>query len=93
MNARRWALIILALIITFVGTDVIYGGFGESIVKALYTQGNVPQQMAIEVLYFGLGMLFLCFAVTWVALAYTLRKLSIIKEGQQEGCIHLIIMP
>jgi hypothetical protein len=76
----RWALNFLAVIITAVGVNAIYGGFGDNIIKSLYTEGNATQQMILEVLYFSVGILFLCFSVTWVAFAYTLKKLSLIKE-------------
>jgi hypothetical protein len=76
----RWALIFLSVLIAGIGVNAIYGGFGENVVKALYTEGGVTQQMILEVVYFSVGMLFLCFSVTWVALAYTLKKLAVIKE-------------
>ncbi|MBI4843001.1 MAG: hypothetical protein HY809_01575 [Nitrospirae bacterium] len=80
----RFALNFLAVIIGAFGLYAIYGGFGENIMKALYSEESVTQQMIVEILYFSIGIIFICFSVTWVGLAYTLKKLKIIKDSLQK---------
>ncbi len=72
----RWLLNAIALIFVIVGINAVFGSFGENIIKGLYSEVNVTQDMILEIMYFGMGLVFLGFAVVMIGIAYILKKID-----------------
>ncbi len=72
----RLLLIISAFVVACLGSYAIYGSLGRNIMEAISFEGNITSQMLLEVFYLGIGLLLLCFAISWLSLAYIIMTMK-----------------
>ncbi|MDO8282629.1 MAG: hypothetical protein Q7U10_08435 [Thermodesulfovibrionia bacterium] len=85
----RWLLKISTVLFLMIGTYALMGPNSSSMVinvfKAIHSEAIVNQQAIFDYIQFAVGLIFLSFALTWIAMAYMLKKLLMIRKATYDN--------